>query len=412
MKRKLGSRKKLILFLAAILVFSNMGITFAYWASGVSGNSDVAIGDVSVGNFEFCTPIFTDQEFYDFATSSTSSSFDNYCLRNDIDFSSFTWTYLAAHTTNQFQGRFDGRGFTLSNITIETSAAGTTYLSIFSRMNGGTIKNVEIENYGMGFSTAYFNSSAIQAGIFAGEVTGLNNLVENITITNAEVIGSSINGAGGLFGQIQGDTDLIIRNIKATNLTVLNTSKRVGGLISRANSGTGTITIEDIDLQGYIASDNATSNTGGIYGTFRELTGTISRAVVDYIAEGTVNFSDGSVTFKSNKYVGGFVGNNNAASLLTIYDSFYTGELYNVLNNVGTVLGRKKADIILNEVYYSNVLFVNAYVPSSGPSIINSTEVNAASMPSSVWWDSFYVNYNLANSLWTQDGTGRPILIR
>jgi hypothetical protein len=364
-----------------------------------------------VGDFEFCTPIFTAQEFYDFATSSTSLSTDNYCLRNDIDFSSFTWEYLDSHTTNQFQGTFNGRNHTLSNITIETSVSGTAYLSLFSRMNGGTIKNVGIENYGMGFTVAYYNSSSIQAGIFAGEVTGLGNLVENITIDNADVIGSSINGAGGLFGQVEDDAYLTIRNVKATNLTVLNSSKRAGGLISRANTGTGLIIIEDIELQGNIAAGNATSNTGGIFGTFRNLTGSISRVVVEYIAEGSIDLSDGTITFKSSKYVGGFVGNNNNSSILTINDAFYTGELYNDLRYVGTVLGRRKTDITLNEVYYSNVLFVDDYIPSSGIGI-NSTVVNASTMPNSTWWNGFYGNFSAANTLWTQDGTGRPVLIR
>ncbi len=412
MKKILSSHRKMILALAIILVFANMGITFAYWASSVFGDTEIITADVTVGDFEFCEPIYTAQEFYDFATSPTSLATDNYCLRNDIDFSGFTWDYLQAHTTNTFKGKFDGRDFTLSNITMETSVSGTAYLSIFSKMNGGTIKNVKIENYGMGFSVAYYNSSSLQAGIFAGRVSGVNNLVENITITNADVIGSSINGAGGLFGQIQANTELIIKNIKATNLTVLNSSKRAGGLISRANSGSGFIIIEDIDLQGYVATGSTASNTGGIYGTFRELSGSISRAVVDYISEGSIDLSDGTITYKSNKNVGGFVGNNNTNSLLTINNSFYTGELYNKISSVGTVLGRKKANITLNEVYYSNVLFVNGYIPSTSSNVINSTVVNASTMPSNSWWNGFYVEYALANSLWTQDGTGRPVLIR
>ncbi len=411
MIRKLLIRRTLLVYLLIILGFSNLSLSFAYWASSVTGDDVITATDVSVGDFEYCTPIFTAQEFYDFATSSTSLSTDNYCLRNDIDFSSFTWDYLASHTTNQFQGTFNGRNYTLSNITIETSVSGTTYLSLFSRMNGGTIKNVGIENYGMGFTVAYYNSSSIQAGIFAGEVTGLGNLVENITIDNADVIGSSINGAGGLFGQVEDDAYLTIRNVKATNLTVLNSSKRAGGLISRANTGTGLIIIEDIDLQGNIATGNVTSNTGGIFGTFRNLTGSISRVVVEYIAEGSIDLSDGTIAFKSTKYAGGFIGNNNNSSIMTINDAFYTGELYNDIRYVGTVLGRGKSDITLNEVYYSNVLFVDDYIPSSGTGI-NSTVVNASTMPNSTWWNGFYGNFSAANTLWTQDGTGRPILIR
>lgn len=414
MNFKLATKRSLIVTLLLILVGVNTTMSLAYWASNLGDPDDViTIADTTIGDWDYCVPIYTAQQFYDFATSSTSLTTDNYCLKNDIDFSSFTWEYLASHVTNQFHGTFDGNDYTLSNISIETSVSGTTYLSLFSRMDGGTIKNVKIDNYGMGFSTAYYNSSAIQAGIFAGEVSGLNNHIENITITDSDVIGSSINGAGGLFGQIQGNADLTIKNIKARNLTVLNSSKRVGGLVSRANSGTGTIIVEDIDIQGNFAAGNATSNTGSIFGTFRELNGTISRVVAEYDAEGSINLTDGTITFKSNKYVGGFVGNNNNNnSVMTINDSFYTGALYNTITSVGSVLGRKKAAITLNNVYYSNVYFVNGYVASTSSTVINGTVVNAQSMPSLSWWNSFYVNYSAANSLWTQDASGRPELIR
>jgi len=415
MKEKLYSYKYLIMLFAIILIFSSMSITFAYWGGTIEGTADSAESGVEVGDWdwEYCTPIYTAQEFYDFATSSTSLSTDSYCLKNDIDFTSFTWEYLDAHVSNSYQGTFNGKGYTLSNISIETSVVGQTYLSLFSRMNGGTIQNVNIENYGMGFTRAYFDTSLIQAGIFAGEVSGANNLIENITITNSEVLGNSIPGAGGLVGQVEADSDLVVRNIKATNFTVLNKRKRAGGLISRVQSGTGTTTVEDIDFQGIVACGSTTaSNTGGIFGTFRNSTGSISRAVVDYVAEGSVSIADDTITYKSTKYVGGFIGNNNASTIMTINDSFYTGELYNILNNVGSVLGRKKASITLNEVYYSNVLFVDDYVASTSNNVINGTVVNATSMPSNTWWNGFFTAYSAANSLWTQDASGRPILIR
>lgn len=414
MIQKRTVRQTQIILLAILLLVSNAGITFAYWASGIATDNVISDSDATtgVGDWVFCNPIFTAQDFYDFATSSTSLSTDNYCLRNDIDFSSFTWEYLAAHTTNQFRGTFNGNNYALRNITIETTASGTAYLSLFARMDGGTIKNVTIENYKMGFTVAYFNSSTIQAGIFAGEVTGTNNLIENITILNADVIANTLNGGGGLVGQVEANADLTIRNIKATDLTVLNSSKRAGGLISRAQSGTGVITIEDIDLQGNIASGNSTSNNGGIFGTFRRLSGTIDRVIVEYIAEGSIDLADGTITYKADRYVGGFVGNNNNASAMTISDAFYTGELYNNIANVGTVLGRKSEDIVLNNVFYSNVFFVNGYTPSTSTSVINSTVVNASSMPNITWWNGFYVSFDAANDLWTQDGTGRPVLIR
>lgn len=356
--------------------------------------------------------ITTAQEFFDFATSSTSNSTDYYCLANDIDFSGFTWIHTSAFNTNQFNGTFDGNGYTLSNITMTATDTATKYMSLFSRMDGGTIKDVKIDNFGMGFTTTFHNSVTYQSAIFAAEVTGSNNTFENITITNSEVIANSLQGAGGLVGQAEANADITIKNIKATGLTVLNNSKRAGGLISRAIKGTGTITIEDVDFEGNVATNNATSNTGGIIGTVQNMTISFTRIIVEYTASGTVNLSNGTISYTSSRYVGGFIGNTQSASVITFTDTFFTGELQTTYANLGSLIGRRKATSTINTSYYSNSIFATSNTPSSSTGVLNATVVNPNSMPSSTWWNTFKVNFDNANSLWTQDQTGRLTLIR
>lgn len=402
------TRKVLIVGMLLLLVNTFIGVGYSYF----DDLTEIINPGITVGDWESCEAISTPQEFYDFATSDSSVVTDYYCLVNDIDFSSFTWEYLSSDADNKLRGTFNGNNFTLSNITMETTATGTVNLSIFSKMENATIMNVNIENYKMGFTTAYFNSSTIQAGIFAGQVSSGDNVIENITIDNADVISNSINGAGGLVGQVQKNTNLDISDIKATNLTVLSSSKRAGGLISRVIKGTGVINVSDIDIKGSFAANNAISYTGSIAGTVQAVTFNLDRVVAEYNSSGSIDLADSTISYITKKYVGGFIGNNNASTIMTINDAFYTGELYGNANNLGSVLGRKKATPVLNNVYYSNVLFDSTYTASTASGVLNGTVVFDQAMPDVSFWNGFYSNFSSANSLWDQDALGRPYLIR
>ena len=408
--------RRLLLSIAIFMVFSLSFVTnesFAYWASSLGITNETTPETVTVSTWDFSQPIFTEQEFYDFATSSTSLSTDKYHLANDLDFSSFTWDYNSTYDSNIFRGEFDGRGYSLNNISVTSTDTNSVYLSMFSQMDGATIKNVTVDNYKMGFDTAYFNSTSLEVSVFASNVTGIGNLIENITLNDVELIANTLDGAGGLVTSVRGNADLIVRNIKATDITVLNESKRAGGLISRIFAGTGTVIIEDIDFQGFVAADNRTSNTGGILGTSQSTDTTIIRAIVEYTAEGTVTLSDGSITYKSDRYTGGFLGNNNNTIGIDIIDSFYTGTLYENTKYIGSAVGREKLSTTsLINTFYSNVLFNTTYTAPNTTTGIHATLVNTSSLPNLAWWNNFSTVYYSANSLWTQDGSGRLELIR
>lgn len=408
MNIKLVTQKVLIAVIVLLLLGSTIG-AYAYFDSLEDGATD----SLDLGTWDYSHPIYTSQQFYDFVTSPTSLVTDRYHLANDIDFTGFVWDYNATYNTNIFRGLFDGKGFTISNITVTSTDTASIHMSLFSQMNGATIQNVTVDGYKMGFDSTYFNATSLEAGVFASNVTGTGNLIENITLSNVEVIANSLDGAGGLVASVRGNADLTIKNIKATNVTVLNTSKRSGGLISRIFAGSGTVIIEDIDFQGFVGAENRTSNTGGILGTAQATVTTIDRAIVSYIAEGTVSLSDGQITMKSDRYAGGFIGNNNNTLGNTITDSFYTGELYENRAYIGSAVGReKKVTTVLVNTFYSNVLFSTNNTAPTSTTGIHATLVNASSMPNIAWWNNFATTYYSANSLWTQDGTGMLELIR
>lgn len=404
------ARRVLSIFLMIVLFSAFVTGSYAFYDT----LSDQESPTIGVGTWPFTTSvaITTAQEFYDMATSSTSDPEDRFHLENDIDFSSFTWTYTSAFNTNRFKGTLDGMGYSLNNLSMESTDAGTIHFSIFSNTEGATIKNISVNNFSMGITTAYASSTALESAIFTSNVYGTGNVFENITITNSEVYGNSLDGAGGLITSVRDGAELLVKNIKTTNLTVLNTSKRSGGIICRVFSSSGQVTVEDVDFHGYLGADNRTSNTGGIAGTVQN-TGllSITRSIVEYTAEGTVTFTDGSTTFKSDRYVGGFIGNNNNVAT-SITDSFYTGILYNNTSYMGSAVGRAKSVPTLNNVFYSNVLFQNTYTAPTNAQGLHGTLVNETSMPSLSWWNTFATSFYSANSLWQQDVNGRLELIR
>jgi len=406
------TRRFIIIVLGVILIGSISSFSFAYWASSiVPPTEDNSLGDINVGTWDFCNLISTPQEFYDFATATNSQYTDHYCLVNDIDFSGFSWMYTTAHASNIFRGTFDGRGYTLSNIGIQSNSTVKSYLSIFSTVDGATIKNVNIENFSFKITSAFFNSIDIGAGIFAGSVNGNPVTFENIRVNNADIVTNIVEGAGGLTGQIEANTNVLFRNIKIRGLTVLSSSRRVGGLFSRLNPGTGSVIVEDVDIVVNLGTNDSTTYVGGLAGTIRNATFTASRVIVDIVTQGSIDLLDTTLNYQATRYTGGLIGNNNNASVIVINDSFVTGELYNIYNNAGAILGRKLANITFDEAYYSSVYFVNTYSASTSNNVVHGTMVNQQSMPSVSWWNTFSDDFYATNSLWAQDGSGRLYLV-
>lgn len=402
------------LYIIALFV-GMIGMTvsgFSYYDQLLENQSE----SIDIGIWDYSVGLSTPQEFYDFATSSTSSSTDVYHLENDIDFSSFTWDYNSSFNTNTFKGILDGRGFSLNNITVSSSDTASTHLSIFSQIDGATIKNISVDGFKLGISNTFLSSSNLEPAVFASNAPSGHSTFDNITINDIELIGTSIDGTAGLVTSVRSGAEITISNIKMTNATILSTSKRAGALISRAFNGAIGVHISDVDIQANIAGGNNTSNTAGIIGTLQDLPFTLTRAIVEYEAEGTVQLTDGPKTVKAVRYAGGFIGNNNNDDPLgnVITDSFFTGTLYTQTNTMGSAVGRERSNTTtLTNTFYSNVLFNTSYTTPSSTTGLHSTLVNASSMPSVSWWNTFSTTFYSANSLWTQNATtGRLELIR
>ena len=105
-------------------------------------------------------------------------------LVNDIDMSGIAFESIGR--TNAFRGVFDGKMHKITNLSIQTTADHT---GLFSQVNGGTVKNVGIED------------GTVNGGSRTGALIGrcdlavILNCYARATVTGLVTVGGLLGGA-------------------------------------------------------------------------------------------------------------------------------------------------------------------------------------------------------------------------
>jgi len=230
-------------------------------------------------------------------------------LTCDIDLSAAPydagWVPIG-NSSNIFSGNFDGNGYTVTGMYINTTAS---YIGLFGYIgSGGEVKNIGISDanirgsyytgglagYNLGKISNSFTAGMVSGGNYAGGLVGYNDrngMVANC-YSNCTVSSSSIN-AGGLAGYNDG----IVTNCHSASGVTASGSPplHIGGIVGTNGSfgkvegcyNTGTIT--------------GSSSIGGIAGTNSGL---------------VINcYNAGTISGTGTSYAGGVAGSNN--SLIT-----------------------------------------------------------------------------------------------
>ena len=150
--------------------------------------------------------IGTAQDLFDFAgivNGGTTNA--NAVLTADIDMTDKAWTPIGS-TTKVYEGTFDGQGYRISHLTINTSDA---YQGLFGVVTDGVyIKNVFLDN------TCSIAGGAYTAGIVGGSNGGSGN-AKKVRIENCgnEATVNGGNNTAGIFGcNMNGNASIIIKN--------------------------------------------------------------------------------------------------------------------------------------------------------------------------------------------------------
>ena len=206
------------------------------------------------------------------------------------------WTPIGNSTT-QFNGSYDGGGYTIDNLFIDRSS--NEYVGLFGNTSQVTITNIGVTNVDI--------SGNGHVGSLAGYCT-ISSTVENSHSTgNVAGIGDNV---GGLVGRTHNNST--VEN-SYSMCSVSGSSNNVGGLVGRNN--------DDSEISNSYSKGSVTGNqyVGGLLG-YNNSSSTVENS-----------YSTGSVNGSS--YVGGLVGVNYSS---TVSNSYSTGKVSG--SNVGGLM--------------------------------------------------------------------------
>ncbi len=405
---------KVLILLVFVMIFaSTTSIAFSYF-DNINHEEDetIPVGEWFVG-------ISTPQEFFNLATSGSSTVDDRYYLTQDIDFTGFNWVIDSSNVGNTFTGSLDGNNYKITNLTMYTELTSSSYLGLFGTVINASFQNIVFENVHIDFPDSALSGGNYRSGLLAGLAQGIIN-VENITIIDSSVKATRNGGAGGLFGLVDAaGTAVSINKVKARNFKIFNTDNNVGGLVGLVENEITSLSISNFDFIGEIFSDGNNSHVGGVIGKLKN-GGSISidHVIVEFISINTIEDHVDYFNKYTNKHLGGIIGYNLATNTnLTINNTFLTGglihETASYSKNVGTMFGRNSGDYTGTNNYYAAVQFRQAdgtigYDPNPNAVGVFSIEINNGTLPSLAQWNIMSSNFN--TTIWVQDVTGRLYL--
>ena len=230
----------------------------------------------------------------------------NITLDKDINLTGTTWTPIGIDYKNQYTGTFDGGGHTISGLTVKGS---DEYAGLFGYIgkDGGTVKNVKLENVQITSNNQYANVGGV-AGYSRGNI-------ENCSVSGSVSGNSNSNGTsncvGGVVGQQYGGTIT-----ECTSSAIVDGRNEVGGVAGRTDNSatlTACYATEDVTVE-----RTPTNNTyaGGVVG----FNGGGSTLIACYATGSVTVTGDGSGSI----YVGGVTGSNDSGTLTACYHAAET----------------------------------------------------------------------------------------
>lgn len=218
------------------------------------------------------------------ATAGINPEGKYFILGNDIDLSKGQWTPIGALVQSyyvrkeSFHGSFDGRGKTISNMTLDwnTEENNNAAFGLFAWLwKDAIIKNITIEK------ARLFNNATSKlvnnriVGVVAGELYE-NVVFDNIIVRNSSIIAHNIdtNGkyliVGGLAGKTENcvNTHIITNfysdtNIDLSGINVTNSNFYVGGFMGQIQNNSKGIRPTNIFYAGNITVPNTNNNSVG-----------------------------------------------------------------------------------------------------------------------------------------------------
>lgn len=262
------------------------------------------------------------------------------------------WTPIGNYTSkwaatrrvypNHYNGNIDGKGHTISNLTINTTVPGAGFIG---QINGGSIKNLNFANVNIKSTSS---NVAVCAGVVASSA---------VRIDNCHVLSGTVQSSGGYVAAIAGsdDSDLPTRSYIILNCSnradVTGNGQRVGGISAY-------ISCDNCQNYGRVTNNSKSDYTGGIAGRGK-VRGSANFANVSgysytggITGSGTAENSSNSGNVNGYARVGGICGNGDAV------DCDNTGTVIGTTENIGGITGNGGASSSSNSGAVSGKTYV------------------------------------------------------
>jgi len=248
-------------------------------------------------------PVYTAEDFL----SINENPLAHYAVMNDIDLGNTE--SICQYIDNAFSGSIDGRGHTLSDITIDYSENKLAY-GLIGYVSNGIIRNLNIENM------------FISGGDVTGGVVGVNyGMIDNLNINTLSVKGDQVNGENATIGGIVGINYGTVQRsgIKGSNISARGSNITVG-MCTGYNEGSVSVCMAKgrINASGY---ETSSVTVGGICG--------FNTALISEV------FADVQISAKGKlSYLGGVIGVSDggeiyaASSMGSINSSYRNSVVY------------------------------------------------------------------------------------
>lgn len=321
-----------------------------------------------------------------------------FVLGADINLEGYSnWTPIGNSTT-KFSGVFDGNGYVISNVSINSSA---NQLGLFGRTSYAEIKNLGVENVNIVMTGATADTKHA-AGVVG--YLGASSTLVNCYVTGKIDARSQAKIIGGLAGQVYSgctvdscysECNLVNMNTMAGNLlgclekdSVLKNSYSTGNVAGKSGLGglVGVVLNNSVVENCYTTGNLSGNQSGGIAGsvhtnssiinswTSSEVTGTTT-AGITYIAAGSAF---------QNVYV--LDENNNHNSIF-----------------VATYRSGGSGDIVIKDCYYSDY-YDDYSIPISGTNKTSISNVKSYDGEAPFLYDNQSNNYTLYPNIQLQVG--------
>ncbi len=221
-------------------------------------------------------------------------------LGADIDMDGITMTSIGDGSHN-FKGTFDGKGHTISNVTIGNADLASGQQGLFGKCVGATLKNFTVDNINV-------RSKGGQNSCVATISDG--STFENITVESGSV--SASQEVGGFVGTLAGNISVFKGCVNKASVTG-TTGNGAGGIVGFVGASASGVEMYDCENYGNITAAD-TKSAGGLIGKFNNSTQITNSSINLCTVGDEVVVKSGETVITANFGTSGLIAGANSSS--------------------------------------------------------------------------------------------------